>query len=267
MTRHISIGTAWAEAAAGLRRERRLVAPVALGLMLLPSVLSAMVQPATVASDNDPPAWRMVAMFAILLVTIVGQMAIVLLVDGWRGSVGQAIARAVRRLPPLLLAGLMLMLPLFVLLAVAGGLGGVRADPAKMSGGAAAVILLFMALMAFVAIRLLPMVAFAATTDAGAVALLRRTWRATHGHFWKLFGFFLMWLIAFLIVAFATTAVVGSIVMLAFGRPEAWSVSLLTFAFVTGLVQAVFMTIYSAMLARIAAQLDGAPGSDSTSGT
>jgi hypothetical protein len=50
---------------------------------------------------------------------------------------------------------------------------------------------------------------------------------------------------------------------LAFGRPEPWSVSLLLIALVGGLIQAAFVTIYSAMLARIAVQLDDAP----TSGT
>ena len=53
------------------------------------------------------------------------------------------------------------------------------------------------------------------------------------------------------------SAVIGSVVSLALGRPEPWSVSLLLVALAAGLVQAAFITIYSAMLARITAQLVG----------
>jgi hypothetical protein len=85
----------------------------------------------------------------------------------------------------------------------------------------------------------------------------------TRGSFWKLLGFVLLLAIAFAVAGLAISAVVGTLVTLAFGRPEPWSVSLLLIALVGGLIQAAFVTIYSAMLARIAVQLDDAP----TSGT
>lgn len=261
---HLSIGTAWAEAAAGLRRERALLAPVVLGLILLPSVVSAMIQPSGSQATSAQPGWWMLAAVLILLVTMVGQMTVVLIVDGWHGSVGQAIGRAARRLPTLILAGLALMIPLFVvMLVLLMAIGGAPTAPQEMSGGAALGVLLYMMLILFIAVRLLPMIAFAATGDDSAIALLRRTWRATSGHFWKLFGFFLLWVIAFVVVALAVGAVFGSIITVALGRPEPWSVSLLMLAAITGVVQALFLTTYSAMLARIVAQLDDR----STSGT
>jgi hypothetical protein len=258
VTQRLSIGTAWTEATAGLRRERRLLAPVVLGLIMLPSVVGTMIQPAAAPGTTAPPGPWMIGAFAIVLVTIVGQMAVVLLVDGWRGSVGEAIARAGRRLPSLLLAGLILILPLLI----ASGLlfmaiGGVRTtSPQQLGSGGALAALLFIGVVLFIAIRLLPMVAIAATGTDGPIALLRRGWRATQGKFWRLFGFFLLWIVAFLIVTLAVGAVIGTVITLLFGKPEPWSVALLLVATVTGLIQALFVTIYTAMLARIAVQID-----------
>jgi hypothetical protein len=92
------------------------------------------------------------------------------------------------------------------------------------------------------------------------VAAIKRAFALTSGHFWKLLAFMLLATIAFLIVAAAAGAVIGSIVSLALGRPEPWSVSLLLVALAAGLVQAAFITIYTAMLARITAQLSGHTG-------
>ena len=88
MAGKLSIGTAWSEAAAFVRRERRLLAPIVLGLILLPAVINTMVQPpAPAGASPEPGAWRIAAL-PMIVVMMVGQMAIVLVVDGWRGSVG-----------------------------------------------------------------------------------------------------------------------------------------------------------------------------------
>ncbi len=263
MAHRLSIGTAWAQAAEGVRRERRLLAPVVLGLILLPSVVSAMIQPPAPPGTTAPPGWWMLGTFAVLLVTIVGQLAVVLLVNGWRGRVGEAIARSGRRLPHLLVAALIVALPLVVALGLLSlATGGVRAtSPQQLGSGGALAALLFMALVIVIAVRLLPMVAIAATGEDGPIALLRRTWRATQGNFWRLFGFFLLWVVAFVIVRLAVGAVLGTLVTLLVGKPEPWSVSLLLIAGITGLIQALFVTVYTAMVARIAVQLEGAPSS------
>ncbi|MDQ3144619.1 MAG: hypothetical protein M3Q57_07045 [Pseudomonadota bacterium] len=269
MAGRLSIGTAWSEAAAFVRRERRLLAPVVLGLILLPSVISAMVQPPTPAGGSpEPGAWMIVA-FLMILVMMVGQMAVVLLAEDWRGSVGEAIGQAARRLPTLIGAGLMVMLPVILILSAVlaaatfatGAEGGVSAE--NLSGGGAIAILLAGVLVVLVAVRLLPLVAVIARGSDGPIAALKRTFRMTRGQFWKLLGFVLLMAITFVIAAAAIGAVFGSIVTLAFGRPDPWSMSLLLIALIGGLIQAAFFTIYTAMLARIAVQLEGEP----TSGT
>lgn len=263
MAAKLSIGTAWNEAAAFVRKERRLLAPVVLGLILLPSVVSTMVQPLTPAGESpEPGAWMIVA-FLMILVMMTGQMAIVLLSDNWRGSVGEAIGRAARRLLALVGVALMVMLPLILILslvlAVAGvaDSGGGRIAADSLGAGAWLAVLAFFGAALFFAVRLLPLVAVIARGTGGPVASLKRTFQLTRGQFWKLLAFVLLLAIAFIIAAAAVGAVVGSLVILALGRPEQWSVSLLLIALAGGLVQAAFVTVYTAMLARIADQLEG----------
>lgn len=262
MAGKVSIGTAWSEAAAFLRRERRLLAPVVLGLILLPAVVSTMVQPQVPAGKSPEPGLWMLVAFAMILVMMVGQMAIVLLSDGWRGSVGEAIGRAARRLPTLVIAGLMVMVPMILVFSVvlAGitlAAGGDSLKSLNLSGGATLVILLLIGVALFVAVRLLPLVAVVARSAGGPVAALKRTIRMTSGQFWRLLGFFLLLAIAFIVATAAVGAVFGSMVILTLGRPEPWSVSLLLIALAGGLIQTALLTLYTAMLARIAAQLEG----------
>lgn len=269
MARNLSIGTAWAEAAAFVRRERRLIAPIVLGLVMVPAVIASMVQPPVASGQRPPPgSWMIVTLFMIMAM-VVGQLAIALLATGWRGSVGDAIKRAVKRLPTLILAGFAVIIPIFVLLTIIMALMGVKGgadgqlSPSKVGLASLPLLLLFMAAVLYVAVRVLPLVAIVATGDQGPIAALKRSFAMTSGNFWKLLGFLLLLSIAFGVAAVAVSAVVGSIVTLAFGRPDAWSVSLLLIALVGGLIQAAFVTIYTAMLARIAVQLEVAP----TSGT
>lgn len=260
MAQHLSIGTAWAEGAEGMRREGRLIAPVVLGLILLPSVVNAMIEPQAAPGTTPEPGLWMVVALATLLAAIVGQMAVVLLINGWRGSVGESIVRAARRLPTVLLVGLVIALPVLsvmvVIIMFSGGSTTTISRP--MSGGAALAVLVVAGLILFVAVRLLPMVAIAATGDDRALALLKRTWVATSGNFWKLFGFLLLCVIVFAIIGLAVGAVFGTIIGVTVGKPAPWTVGMLLLAGLTGLIQALFLTAYTAMLARIAVQL--APG-------
>lgn len=269
----LSIGAAWVEAAAFLRRERRVLAPVVLGLIMVPAVVTEMVQP-RVARGEVPEggAWVIVAIL-MLIAMIVGQLVIVLLANGWRGSVGEAIMRAARRVPTLMLAALAFIVPLFVLLSVALAVGGLtsggmgRTAMSRLGPALAIALLLFIVAGTFVMIRLLPLVAVIATGSDGPIAALKRTFAMTRGQFWKLFGFTLLLTIAFLVVAVAISAVFGSLVTVALGKPEPWSVSQLLIALLGGLIQAAFVTIYTAMLARIAAQLSASGGAVPSSGT
>lgn len=261
---NLSIGRAWDEARASLRVNRKLIVPVALGLVLLPAVIVSMIEPRVPPGQQPPPgAWMLVAL-AMVLVMIVGQLALVLLVSGWRGSVGEAIGKAARRAPVFILAALCYLVPvilLFSLLLAIAGIGGTAGGEVNLENLGPAgwmLLLLFSLALLYVSTRLLPLIAVVACESVGPISALKRSFALTDGHFGRLLGFLLILMLAFLIAAATVGAVIGSLVMLALGQPEPWSLSLLLIALVGGLVQAAFVMVYTAMLSRIYAQL-GAP--------
>lgn len=265
MAGKVSIGSAWSEAIAFITREARLLAPVVLGLILLPAVVTSMVQPQVAPGETpEPGSWMLIA-FVMLMVMLLGQLAIVVLVDGWRGSVGEAIGRAARRLPTLLLAGLLVFVPLIILASVALAIAGVASGstgqitPKSLSGPGLLVLLLLVVGLLFITVRLLTLIALVARGQDGPLASLKSAFRMTRGQFWRLLGFLLLSMIVFLVVLAAAGAVFGSVIALALGPPEPWTVSLLLVALVGALVQTAFVTIYTAMLARITAQLADRP--------
>jgi hypothetical protein len=255
----LSIGRAWDEAKAALQANRKLIVPVAMGMVLLPAVIVSMVEPQVPAGEQPPPGLWMLIALAMLVVMLIGELAIVLLVNGWRGSVGEAIGKASRRAPALILAALVYVLPFAVLfsimLAASGVTPGGQFDAANMRPTLLLPMLLLFVALLVVTIRLLPLVALVACEKVGPFAALKRTWALTQGHFWRLLGFLLMLAVAFLIVALTVGAVIGTLVTFTLGRPEPWSISLVLVALAGGLVQAGFVMVYIAMLARIYAQL------------
>ena len=252
MARSVSIGTAYSEAAAFVRREKKLLAPLVLALMVVPATVSQLVQPNNpFAGPGGFEPWMAIAV-AALLAGLIGQMAISRLAMGWPGSVGETIALALKRLPVALgalvlffLCVSLVLIPIIVMLTLLGG-GASSANLANMLG----LLAIFAA-----APKILLAPAIAMDEKLGPWGLVKATWRVTSGSYWRLLGFFLLFMAASLIFALAASAVVGSIVALAFGPPEAMSVSRLIIALVGGLVQGVVATIYAAMIGRIVAQL------------
>lgn len=265
--RSLSIGRAWDEAKAALQANRRLIVPVALGMVLLPAVIASMAEP-QVPPGEQPPAgpWMLVAL-AMIFVMMIGQIAIVLLVNGWRGSVGEAISQAARRTPTFILAALAIAIPVILVFSVIlagaslGSLESGQFDWTSISPVGWLLLCLAFIILLVVSIRLLPLIAVVAGESLGPIASIRRAFGLTSGHFWRLLGFLLMLMVAFLIVALTVGMVVGGLVTLLFGQPEPWSISLLLIALAGGLVQAGFVMVYTAMLARIYDQLSAGQAS------
>jgi hypothetical protein len=263
----LSIGKAWDEAKASLQAHRKLIVPVALGMVLLPAVIVSMVEPQVPAGQEPPPGpWMLVAL-VMLIVMMAGQIAIVLLVNGWQGSVGEAIKQASRRVPTLILAALAVSVPVILLFSAVLAITAIDSlesgqfDWTSISGTGWLMLVVCFLLLLYVAVRLLPLVAVAACETTGPIATLKRCFALTSGHFWQLLGFIVMLMIGFLIVAMVVGIVVGGMVTLTFGQPESWSISLLLIALAGGLVQAGFVMVYTGMLARIYAQLSAGQAS------
>ncbi len=252
MARSVSIGTAYSEAASFVRREKKLLAPLVLALMVVPATVSQLVQPGDPFSGSQGlQPWMAIAALA-LLAGLVGQMAISRLALGWHGSLGETIILALKRLPTVLGAFLLfflslslVLIPVIVVLTLLGG---------GASGAKLANVIALLAIFG-VAPRILLAPAIAMDRPLGPWRLIRETWRATAGQYWRLLGFFLLFLAASLIVAVAASSVVGTLATLAIGSPSPMSVSRLIMALTGGLVQAIVATVYAAMIGRIVAQL------------
>jgi hypothetical protein len=263
----LSISRAWDEAKAALQANRRLIVPVALGMILLPAVIASMVEPQVPAGEQPPPGLWMLLVLAMIFIMFIGQLAMVLMVNGWRGSVGEAIGQAARRAPTLILAALMIGIVVILTFSVILAIGMGRSiengdfDWSSVSGGGWLLLCLAFAALLYFSVRLLLLVAVVAMENLGPIASIRRVFALTSGHFLRLLGFLLILMVGFFVVALTVGAVIGALVTLVAGRPEPWSISLLLVALTGGLVQAGFVMVYTAMLARIYAQLSSGQAS------
>ena len=260
----LSIGKAWEETSAFLAREGRLVAPVALATFAFPATLAGWAYPGNPGGGGA--GWLLLL---VMLVALVGQMTVVQLVNGWRGSIGQAISNAGRCLPKLLGALIIAFLPLMLVAIVGMGVSLTSAgitDPATLTPEMIAKLpyvgwlLLFVTLfLIIVGVRLFPIAAIAVSEPLGAIKLLKRSWILTNGGFWRLLVLALLLGIVAVVLDLAVTAVVGSIVTLAVGEPAAFNVSALLIALVSGLVGAIVSTVSAAMAGRVYVHLSAQP--------
>jgi uncharacterized membrane protein YjgN (DUF898 family) len=111
--------------------------------------------------------------------------------------------------------------------------------------------------MLFFAIRMMMTSAVASAESANPLAIIKRSWDLTRGNWLRLFGFFLLFLVAALVVVSAVGAVIGVVSELLLGGAEPMTVGALIVALVTQLVSAAVSVLLMLMIARIYVQLAG----------
>lgn len=255
----LSIGRAWDESAKLLVSERQLLVPIALAFLFLPVTLSALAAPS--APPKNPAEALSVVTGITLLLGLVGRLAISLLATGWHGRLVELLARAAKRLLPLVIALAMVLIPLATLFVFAGRLlPPPGADPASIPLGQALlglVLLIAMLVLTLLAAArlILPLVPVAAIEDGGPIALLKRSWQISRGNFWRLLALAMLIGIAAIVLLVAVQSVVGSVATLLIGKPDPWSVSRLVVALAAALVQTAVITVGSVVVARTYVQL------------
>lgn len=260
---NLSITNAWNESADYLRDHFGTLFTLAVALITLPNVALQAFGPGA-APPGQPPApgpW-MLLIPVVLVLGITGSLAVSTLALGRAATVGEAIGHGFRRLLPMLGATLILVLALCLILvplALATGLKpGDLASPTPATAGKMLLVMLaFLALFLFFAVRLLLTTPVAAAERAGPVAIITRSWTLTRGHFWKLLGFLLLLGIAALIVVMVATMLVGLVVVALLGPPAPGTASALVMLLVGGLLNAVFLVVMTTMVARLYLQLAG----------
>lgn len=263
MTR-LSLSKAWDEARAVLQRDGRLVASVALALVLLPQAIAGVIAPPPNLSGEDAPAWMPVVSIVVALAGIVGQIAIIRLAIGPSTSVGEAINHGVRRVVPGFLALLLfalalaiVLIPLFIL--IAGGASDLQAiaEGAPPAPAVAGAIMLIGVLAVLASVRFQLLMPVTSGEPGGPIHILKRSWELTRGNYWRMLAFLLLVIVIAIVLVGAAQITGGILGRVTFGDIKPLTVGALLVALLIALAQAVFSAVVSVMLARIYVQLAG----------
>jgi hypothetical protein len=269
----LSITRAWNEGSAFVRQEAGALFLIVFGLSVLPGIIAQVVVNGLVAAPAlvpgaKPDPERLIAALGItfaavlpaILLSLWGNLTVVLLVLRRQSVIGGALRLAAGRILPLLGASVVLLLGLLLLFlppaAILAGAGE------RQPGLFALVFLLLLPIMLFVAVRVLLMTPVAAAEAAGPLRIIARSWSLTSGHFAKLLGFLALALVAMLVTV-AVVGIVGGLLVLAIaGKASGINAAAVLMMLLSGAAQAVLVTFFLATVARIYAQLAG----DSASG-
>ncbi|MFL6851842.1 MAG: hypothetical protein ACJ8EH_13435 [Sphingomicrobium sp.] len=258
--RGLSISAAWDESKAILAHDGRLLMTVALALVAFPSAINNLINPAGVAGTS--PLWVDAVTFVVTLLTLTGQLALIRLALGPSITVGSAISHGFQRLPAYCLVVVILLVGLFLLAVpcavVLAALGvPLETRPLQLTPAAALVLLIYLAVAVYFAVRLVLSSAVASAEDLGPIAILKRSWRLTAGNWWTLFGFLMIFVVAAIVLLVAIGSAAGVIVNLLVGSLQPMSAAALIVALIQAVVSAAITALFSVMLARIYLQLAG----------
>jgi membrane-anchored glycerophosphoryl diester phosphodiesterase (GDPDase) len=270
----LSITKAWDEASAFVKQEAATLFLIAFALSVLPGLIlqalfARVLGPAMQANPGNAPDLApfvaalpifLLLLIPVILLSLWGSLTINVLALRRETVVGSAFRRAARRILPLLGATLLLIVAATV--AILPFMGALGFGLAQGRVGLTLVLgLVLWVAFIFVAIRLMLMAPVAAAEPVGPIDVIRRSWALTAGHFWKLLGFFLLLMIVFLVLVLVVGSVVGIVVTLVAGQPQPGSLGSFLLQVITGIVQAVFVTYFIVLVARIYEQLSGNVGS------
>jgi hypothetical protein len=254
----VSLSKAWEETTAVLARDGRLFFAVALALFVLPGLILNVTMPEAPAGEFPPPGpWIAVAVVAVLI-SFVGQLAVIRLAIGPHIAVGEAIIHGLRRLPYYVGALALWILPVIVIGSI---LYAMIAEGVESPSTVAAIGLIAVAVLGvFLAVRLILASAVASAETVMPQQILVRSWQLTTGNWWRLFAFLLLACIGALVLLAAVASVVGLLARMIFGDIGPLTLGGLLLAIVSQLLSAVISVIFFVMVARIYAQLTARSG-------
>jgi hypothetical protein len=259
----LSISQAWDETAEILRRDFGPFLAVALALIAVPDFAVQVLAAGPIARAGATAAPLALPLFLVALVPVcAATLALSALALGRERVVGAAIAYGFRRCPSLIGAVLLLFLGAFLILIPLVAASGVTpeqlaARTPEAVRRSAFVLATATILFVLIGVKLLLVAPATAAEAIGPIAALRRSWRLTGGHFWKLLGFNLLVSIAYGVLILAISAVVGILVTMIAGRPEPGNASALILQLVGAFAGATFVMVLAIMMARIYLQLAG----------
>ena len=251
----VSISRAWDESRAVLARDGKLIASVALALLVLPGVAVNVLLPAGSGLGTPEAILWTAVLLLTFIVTFIGQLSVVRLATGPHITVGEAIRHAAVRVLPFLGAFLLWTVPIVVIATVPYRMA--LANPAHPPLAASLALLLVGILLLYFAVRLLVLGAVASAEPGGSLRILKRSWDLSAGNWWRLFGFLVVFAIGGIALILATRAVIGLVARLTIGEISRGSVAGLLVVLIAQCVTAAVYAVLFVMQARIYAQLAG----------
>lgn len=275
---------AWTEAVASVSAHRAVIWPVAGVFFLLPGLLWVWffsdIQNEMMAAMGNPATARgamrgmfvqiMPYMLVLMVIQAVGNMSLMgLFTDRSRPTVGQVIINAVRSLPTVVGAALLIFLAYMVIGLVAVLIIGVIIAVTKVK--AIAVVLAIAAMVAlFWALTRLSLLLPVIVIDrvGNPVTALTRAWGLTKGSAGSLFLFYFLLLVAYLVIAMVVQMALGLLLgMGVMGAGRAMSGGpLIALGMVSGIIGTAAAVMLNAVLAAVHRQLAG-PSADAYSDT
>jgi hypothetical protein len=198
------------------------------------------------------------------LIGVVAQIALIRLAIGPATTVGGAISHGARRFLPTFAALLLMVLAIAVVVVpilVAFGAAGVIESPRATTpptAAASAVILLVILIVFALAVKFILIVPAGSAERAGPIAILKRSWSLSTGHYWRLLAFMLLLVLAAVLLLLSAQAIGGILGAIVSPDLEPFSLGALVLALFTSIAQGVFTVLSSLMVARVYVQLAGA---------
>lgn len=244
----------WDDTVAFLRAEAALLIPLALATLLIGDVVATLAQPGMRAGEGIANLLTLAA----LLLGLIGQLAIIALVLRPGSSVGEALALAIRRVPRILVIGLIGALvaalviapPLFALRDTGFDLQ-LSETYQNLPAWALLYLTVSVVLAIWLGIRLSTLNALVVDRAPDVIAALRRAFAMTRGHMLRLLGVFALYVALLWVVSSVVRFVFGSVFgVVGQGLGSEFSGNVLT-ALATGVVTATFSTIATVFLALV----------------
>jgi hypothetical protein len=258
----VNMGNVWDRATDFLSDNLPVVLPIALLAIFLPSSLSASIAPIAKQSYAANLVIQ-AAQFALALITLWGQLALVALATEPLAGRSAAVAQANARFLPMvglmlltLIGFLLLLLPFPIVLGLAGYdlNAAMNGQQVPVPDGVGGFILLYavvlMPLMLFLAARLVLLTAVVVRERRGAAAL-RRSFVLTRGIVWKVIGVTILYFIVFGVSLLAAQWVFGSILELVAGGEGPVSLATVLTSVMVSAVQTAFVVLAAAFVAKL----------------
>jgi hypothetical protein len=245
----LSISQAWDETRTVLARDGKLIASVALALLVLPGVLVSLFLP-TPTGDEVPVAGLWIPIVVVALaISFMGQLSIVRLAMAPHVTVADAIKHAARRTPHFIAAFLLWIMPFVIVAALFYAI--LRANPSRPSPIAGLGLLIVTILGIFIFVRMFLIGPIATAEQIGPIGILRRSWALTAGNWWRLFGFFVVFAVGTVVLVRAAASILGLLATMTFEVPRPVNVSFLIVIILVQALSAAMYVILFVMQARL----------------